>query len=177
MPLPLLTSLLPAGVSLLSSLLGGKKQTSSSGSNFPWGEIALGGSSLLSTLLAGMASGKEKEKERKYAEKLRQETISALKPAQPYFQSNALPWLSDVLQKAILGNLENRISQDVLTRWGINPEEYRQVLGFNLPFTQSPIAQKYYLQPAQPQTPLLRENRPLEDYFMNRFREGGRYGL
>jgi len=177
MPLPSLTTLLPAGVSLLSGLFGGKKQTSSSGSNFPWGEIALGGASLLSSLLGGMASGKEKEKERQYAEKLRQETISALKPTQPYFQSNALPWLSDVLQKAVLGNLENRVSQDVLTRWGINPEEYRQVLGFNVPFSQSPLAQKYYPQAIQPQIPFLANRRPLEDYFMNRPERGGRYGL
>jgi hypothetical protein len=176
MPLPLLTTLLPAGVSVLSGLLGSKKQTSSSGSNFPWGELVLGGTSLLSTLLAGAAAGKEKEKERKYAEKIRQETISALKPAQPYFQSNALPWISDVLQKAILGNLESRISQDVLTRWGINPEEYRQVLGFNLPFAQSSTAQQYYPQPIQSQIPIVGGNRPFEDYLINRFK-GGRYGL
>jgi len=135
----------------------------------PWGEIALGGASLLSSLLGGLFAGKEKEKERKYAEKLRQETINALKPSVPYFQSNALPWLSDIIQRAVLGNLESRVGQDILTRWGINPEDYRSVLGFNKPFSESPIAQKYYPQANQPQVPFLRGKGILEenlpDYF------------
>jgi len=136
---------------------------------------AIAGASLLSSILGGLAAGKEKQKERQYAEELRKETINALKPTIPYFQSNALPWLSDALQKAVLGNLENRVGQDILTRWGINPEDYRNVLGFNQPFSQSPIAQKFYPQATQSQAFLLRDKRILEENLPNYY--GGKYGL
>jgi hypothetical protein len=110
----------------------------------------------LSALVGGLKGGGQKfdKKQAAWLEKIGHERETLLKPKTPYYETKSVPYMSDLAQRLIMGNLSTRLGGDLLKKYGINLEDYKNVAGLNTPYSQNPEVSKYYPQySAQQQTP------------------------
>ncbi len=140
----------------------------------PWEVIIPAAGSLLSSLLGAAGSSREAKKTKEYIEQQGQKLREALKPTVPFYETKAVPYLSNLFQKAILGNLGERLGQNLLSKWGIDLSDYLKVTGLDIPFSQTPIAQSFYgYRPQIPQSQLLNVGMPILREVLRRKYEGG----
>lgn len=102
-----------------------------------------------SSLLGGLFGGMAKKQEQKQAQELWSQRLAqyqqAMKPTRPYYQSPYYPGIDRVLALAVLGNLGQRLGEKT-TRWGIDLDEMRRIMGLSTPFGQTQIARQFYPQ-------------------------------
>ena len=118
---------------------GGDKQEKGTGSLFASLASSLGGG-----ILGGIGQYLTEKEKRKYAEKQAAALREAMKPQVPYYETQAVPYLSNLMQKVVLGNLASRLGDEMLKKWGIDLADIRKTVGLDLPFSQTPEAAKYY---------------------------------
>lgn len=118
--------------------------------------LITGASGLLSSLFS---KDKEKEQykyqsklaeeERRWREQMQNKAVTSLKPQKEYYESGAVPYLSNLMQKLALGNVGSRLSPDMLKKWGIDLGDISKTVGLDQPYSQTSDAQRYYGQPQQ----------------------------
>lgn len=119
--------------------------------------LITGASGLLSSLFS---KDKEKEQykyqsklaeeERRWREQMQNKAVTSLKPQKEYYESGAVPYLSNLMQKLALGNVGSRLSPDMLKKWGIDLGDISKTVGLDQPYSQTPDAQRYYGAPKTP---------------------------
>ena len=79
------------------------------------------GGGLLGNLLEAIGKGKAGK-----------ELKRGTKPYTPYYETfNTLPLWQGVLEKTLLGSMADRLGTDVLSKWGINPQQMLTALSLN----------------------------------------------
>ena len=79
------------------------------------------GGGLLGSLLEAIGKGKAGK-----------ELKAGTKPYTPYYETfNTLPLWQGVLEKALLGSMTDRLGTDVLSKWGINPQQILTALSLS----------------------------------------------
>ena len=79
------------------------------------------GGGLLGSLLEAIGKGKAGK-----------ELKRGTKPYTPYYETfNTLPLWQGVLEKTLLGSMADRLGTDVLSKWGINPQQILTALSLN----------------------------------------------
>jgi hypothetical protein len=114
--------------------------------------LGLGGiSSLIGGLFGGSqnaannkAAMERQQQQQQWQEKMGQQRMNLLKPQVPYYQTTAVPYLSNLVQKTILGNLGTNLGGDLLKKYGIDLGDYSNVAGLTGLYSQNPEAKKYY---------------------------------
>lgn len=115
----------------------------------PISAAIMAGGSLLQGILGGIAKSQELKHQQKLLEQQRQwkqqdwqKVMDLLKPKTPLYEPQTIPALSYAVQKAIFGNLQERLGQDLLSRWGLNLEDILKTSRLGLPFSESPWGQQ-----------------------------------
>ncbi len=84
------------------------------------------------------------KKQAEWLEKIGKERMAMLKPTKPLYETGAVPYMTDLAQRLVLGNLGTQLGGDILQKYGINLSDYMNVAGLNTPYSQNPEIQKYY---------------------------------
>lgn len=107
-----------------------------------------GGTSLLS-LFKPDNSTKQQKQQQGWLERMRGSAMAATKPTIPYFETyRNLPAFSNIVQKAILGNMSTNLGGELLKKYGINMDEILGATGLNKPFAESYEGQTLAYSPA-----------------------------
>lgn len=103
------------------------------------------GASLLQGIFGGVAKSQELKWQQKLLEQQRQwkqedlqKALALLRPTVPLFEPPTLPALNYAVQKAVLGNLQTRLGQELLDKWGLNLADILEKTRLSLPFSESP---------------------------------------
>ena len=131
----------------------------------------------LSSVIGGLAGGSkdkkamERQKQQQgWLEKIGAQRTASLKPEVPYYQTRAVPYLSDMVQRAVMGNMGTYLGGDLLKKYGIDLSDYQNVAGLNKPYSQNPEVSKYYPGYSQPQTGT--PNQGLRERLLRRYTGG-----
>jgi len=131
----------------------------------------------LSSVIGGLAGGSrdkkamERQKQQQgWLEKIGAQRTASLKPEVPYYQTRAVPYLSDMVQRAVMGNMGTHLGGDLLKKYGIDLSDYQNVAGLNKPYSQNPEVSKYYPGYSQPQTGT--PNQGLRERLLRRYTGG-----
>ena len=134
-------------------------------------------STALSSVIGGLAGGSrdkkamERQKQQQgWLEKIGAQRTASLKPEVPYYQTRAVPYLSDMVQRAVMGNMGTHLGGDLLKKYGIDLSDYQNVAGLNKPYSQNPEVSKYYPGYSQPQTGT--PNQGLRERLLRRYTGG-----